>query len=712
MKKKNEFIIEDFNNGLSEEEILEKYKIKKSTLQTYLSQARKRGMEVKTREKAKPKYIPVAEDWNNGLPEEEILEKYNIVKKILQAYLSQARKRGIEVKTREKAKPKYVQIVEDWNNGLPEDEILVKYNMVKQNLQNYLNRARKRGIEVKAREKAKSKELKIVEDWNNGLSEEEILKKYNIKKITLQTYLSQARKRGIEVKAREKAKPKYMQVAEDWNNGLSEEEILVKYNIVKKKLHKYLNRARRKGLEVKVKLKYIQVAKDLDKGLTKEEIMEKYQITPLAFSSLVRKAKKHGVLVVEKTKPKYMQVAEDLDKGLTKEEIMEKYKITPAAFSSLVRKARKNGILIAKKATPKYMQVVEDWNSGLPEEEILVKYKIKSNTFNNYLRLAQKERIEVKTREKAKPKYMQVAEDWNNGLSEEEILKKYNIIKSTLQTYLSRAKKERIEVKARKKVKPKYMEVTEDWNNGLSEEEILKKYNIKKITLQSYLSQARKRGIEVKAREKAKPEYMQVAEDWNNGLSEEKIIFQKDQKRSREKIKESLKLYLPRQVAKRLKISTKTVFDVMDSLNSEERKEVNKAFIRNRPYVFSRVKKLKKDGKSFIEALKSIESNIPLHFLSQLQEVYYNLRLYSYIEKSINKRLYLDETISGKEKEKEYLKGLKETMHLEVISVQIRKKQKEALKNEKSISYDRLCKDFNVRTNFLVDLLGREEKDY
>ena len=710
MKKKIEFIIEDFNNGLSEEEILEKYKIKKSTLQTYLSQARKRGIEVKTREKAKPKYIPVAEDWNNGLPEEEILEKYNIVKKILQSYLSQARKRGIEVKTREKAKPKYVQIVEDWNNGLPEDEILVKYNMVKQNLQNYLNRARKRGIEVKAREKAKSKNLKIVEDWNNGLSEEEILKKYNIKKITLQTYLSQARKRGIEVKAREKAKPKYMQVAEDWNNGLSEEEILVKYNIVKKKLHKYLNRARRKGLEVKVKLKYIQVAKDLDKGLTKEEIMEKYQITPLAFSSLVRKAKKHGVLVVEKTKPKYMQVAEDLDKGLTKEEIMEKYKITPAAFSSLVRKARKNGILIAKKATPKYMQVVEDWNSGLPEEEILVKYKIKSNTFNNYLRLAQKERIEVKTREKAKPKYMKVAEDWNNGLSEEEILKKYNIIKSTLQTYLSRAKKERIEVKARKKVKPKYMEVTENWNNGLSEEEILKKYNIKKITLQSYLSQARKRGIEVKAREKAKPEYMQVAEDWNNGLSEEKIIFQKDQKRSREKIKESLKLYLPRQVAKRLKISTKTVFDVMDSLNSEERKEVNKAFIRNRPYVFSRVKKLKKDGKSVLEALKSIESNIPLQFLSQLQEVYYNLGLYSYIEKSINKRLYLDETISGKEKE--YLKGLKETMHLEVISVQIRKKQKEALKNEKSISYDRLCKDFNVRTNFLVDLLGREEKDY
>ena len=363
-----------------------------------------------------------------------------------------------------------------------------------------------------------------------------------------------------------------------------------------------------------------------------------------------------------------------------------------------------------EKAKPKYILVAEDWNNRLPEEEILEKYNIVKKILQAYLSQARKRGIEVKTREKAKPKYMQVAEDWNNGLSEEEILKKYNIIKSTLQNYLSRARKRGIEVKSREKAKLKYVQIVEDWNNGLSKEEILKKYNIKKSTLQAYLSQARKRGIEVKAKEKAKPKYMEVTEDRNNGLSEEEIIFQKDQKRSREKIKESLKLYLPRQVAKRLKISTKTVFDVMDSLNSEEEKEVNRAFIRNRPYVFSRVKKLKKDGKSVLEALKSIESNIPLHFLSQLQEVYYNLRLYSYIEKSINKRLYLDETISGKEKE--YLKGLKDNMRLEVISVQIRKNQKEALESEKTISYDRLCKEFNVRTSFLVDLLGREEKDY
>ena len=43
----------------------------------------------------------------------------------------------------------------------------------------------------------------IVEDLNNGLSKEEILKKYNIKNSTLQVYLSRAKKEGIEIKARE-----------------------------------------------------------------------------------------------------------------------------------------------------------------------------------------------------------------------------------------------------------------------------------------------------------------------------------------------------------------------------------------------------------------------------------------------------------------------------------------------------------------------------
>ena len=667
MNKKIGFIVEDLNNGLSKEEILKKYNIKKSSLQVYLSIAKKEGMEIKPREKAKPKYMQVVEDWNNGLSEEEILEKYNIINKNLQAYLSQARKRGIEVKIREKAKPKYMLVVEDWNNGLPKEEILEKYNIINKNLQTYLSQARKRGIEVKTREKAKPKYMLVVEDWNNGLPEDEIFEKYNIVKINLQTYLSKARKIGIGIRVREKAKPKYMLVVEDWNNGLPEEEILEKYNLKNSTLQNYLRQARKRGIEVKAEVKV-------------------------------------------KAKPKYMLVVEDWNNGLPEEEILEKYNLKNSTLQTYLSQTRKRGIEVKtrEKAKPKYMLVVEDWNNGLSKEEIMKKYQISSLAFSLLVRRAKKHRILV--REKAKPKYMQVVDDWNNGLLEEEILQKYNIKRRTLQGYLSRVKKEGKEVKARKKTNLKYMQVVDDWNNGLSEKEILQKYNIKKTTFIIYLSRARKEKIEVKAKEKANHKNIKVVEDKNNGLQKNKSKVPDNKKSTRDMIKESLKVYLPRQVAKKLKISNKAVFDVLDSLTPEEEKEVNKAFIRNRPYVFSRVKKLKKEGKSVLEALKCIDREIPLYFLSQLEEVYYILGLYANIEKSINKRIYIDESTS--DKDKNYLHNLKETMHLEVISMKIRKQWKEAKEKGKTISFERLCKEYNVRTSFLIDLLGREERDY
>ena len=535
----------------------------------------------------------------------------------------------------------------------------------------------------------------VTKDWNNGLSEEEILKKYIISKSSLQTYLSKARKQGMQVNKRKRKKrvekkvPKYVIVASEWNNGVNEEEIIKKYNITKATLHKYLNKASKKGIEIKeqeekqAKLDpiYIQISRDWNNGLTKEKIIEKYKISESLLFSHLNYAKKRGIELTrrkrEKPKKKILQyeiIVQEWNNGLSKERIIEKYNIKEGSFYNYLSRARKSGI------------------------------KVKENKEEKIKPSKEGEKPEEKKSKKKIPSYILISQDWNDGISEEKILKKYNVNKKTLQTYLSKAKKNGIEIKEKKS---KYILVTEDWNNGLSEEEILKKYSICKSTLASYLSKARKKGILVTKREKF--EGNKAQENVINESRTNKIQVE-EPNHNREEIKELLKTFLPRQVAKRLKISTKTVFDVMDSLNSEERKEVNKAFIRNRPYIFSRVKKLKKDGKSVLEALKSIESNIPLHFLAQLQEVYYNLGLYSYIEKSINKRLYLDETISGKEKE--YLKGLKDDMHLEVISRQIRKMRKEDLEKGKVISYDRLSREYNVRTSFLVDLLGREEKDY
>lgn len=48
----------------------------------------------------------------------------------------------------------------------------------------------------------------VANAWNNGVSEEGILKKYNIKKSTLKVYLSKARKQGIQVISKEKGNKK------------------------------------------------------------------------------------------------------------------------------------------------------------------------------------------------------------------------------------------------------------------------------------------------------------------------------------------------------------------------------------------------------------------------------------------------------------------------------------------------------------------------
>ena len=154
MQSKYEIIADLWNKGLSEGEIGDKLNIKINTVKFYLREAKVKGIELREFSEKKERvksFVLIAEDWNNGLEEEKILEKYNIKKITLQTYLSKAKKNGIGVKSKvkEKAKPKYMQVVDDWNNGLPEEKILEKYNIKKNTLQTYLNKAKKNGIEVK-----------------------------------------------------------------------------------------------------------------------------------------------------------------------------------------------------------------------------------------------------------------------------------------------------------------------------------------------------------------------------------------------------------------------------------------------------------------------------------------------------------------------------------------------------------------------------------
>ena len=116
MQSKYEIIADLWNKGLSEGEIGDKLNIKINTVKFYLREAKVKGIELREFSEKKERVkslVLIAEDWNNGLPEEKILEKYNIKKSTLQTYLDKAKKNGIEVKHRVKVKAKYMQVVDD-----------------------------------------------------------------------------------------------------------------------------------------------------------------------------------------------------------------------------------------------------------------------------------------------------------------------------------------------------------------------------------------------------------------------------------------------------------------------------------------------------------------------------------------------------------------------------------------------------------------------
>ena len=73
----------------------------------------------------------------------------------------------------------------------------------------------------------------------------------------------------------------------------------------------------------------------------------------------------------------------------------------------------------------------------------------------------------------------------------------------------------------------KYEIIADLWNKGLSEGEIGDKLNIKINTVKFYLREAKVKGIELKEfsekKERVKS-FVLIAEDWNNGLEEEKEI--------------------------------------------------------------------------------------------------------------------------------------------------------------------------------------------
>lgn len=172
------------------------------------------------------------------------------------------------------------------------------------------------------------------------------------------------------------------------------------------------------------------------------------------------------------------------------------------------------------------------------------------------------------------------------------------------------------------------------------------------------------------------------------------------------KMRKLLKLKMPLEVAKILHIPADQVFSEIEAMPEDELKNIKKSFVNNRLNIASNVKDMKSKGKSTGQALTAIERQINGGLVIELAQVYFAMGEFTRATRVMNQILY-SENVSSQLKEK--VRQEKDNLDMEIKASQIRKTFQKYPEESKP-SYDNLCRSFNVRTGFLVNVLGMEER--
>lgn len=183
------------------------------------------------------------------------------------------------------------------------------------------------------------------------------------------------------------------------------------------------------------------------------------------------------------------------------------------------------------------------------------------------------------------------------------------------------------------------------------------------------------------------------------------VAVQKGEGDTSFKIKELLKLKMPLEVAKILHIPAKQVYEVIEAMPEDKAKEVKTAFANNRLNITSNIKALKGIGKSSGQAIKLIEKKVNGGLVIELAQVYFAMGEYDRAIKVMNLVLHDDrvpQSIKSKVSEE------KSNIDMEIKAIKIREAYK---KFKDKPSYDYLCKEYNVRTGFLLNILGMEPRN-
>ena len=339
-----------------------------------------------------------------------------------------------------------------------------------------------------------------------------------------------------------------------------------------------------------------------------------------------------------------------------------------------------------------------------------------------------------------KSKYIQLIELYNSGKTNiEELRKELITTKKTVYTYIYQAQKEGKIVKASKHKEKKrkisqYMQFIELYNLGITNlDELEERLKSPKSSIYSYIHRAQKEGKIVKVskpKKEKKPKvnkYELFVQLYNLGITNVKqlmlelqvsentvyVYMRRAKKEGKifkldinieKSIKKQLITKYPFEVATILNIQPEIVYKYLENLGEQDKKVLQKEILSQniiwKRIRFLKVKYLKNNQEiSVDEALKKIIPRLKETEILQLIKFYYWCGQENIALQTANKIIY-SEDISKEIKQQAELE--KDKLLREILAKKIR--------NRKGTSYSILCKEFNVRNSFVMQVLGREDE--
>ena len=722
------------------------------------------------------KYKQLINLYNSGITDKNRLEELlNLSSGSVNIYINKAYKQGLIKKV--KPKTTFDTLVELYNSGLTDHVLLSKeLGVSQQTIYCYIGKAKKQGLISQANQPSKYE--KLINLYNSGTTDANIIAdKLDLSLKTVYDYINRAFHRGQIQKVYNKPISKYMELVELYNSGTTDVNLLAdKLDLSIKTVYAYISRAlseeliKRVTYKPRAKSEYKHFIALYNSGITDKMLLAgKLGLSEKTVSRYISKASRKNSIkkISDQPKGKYKDLIELYNSGETSPQLLaDRLGISSSTVYRYISIASENGLIEKDSDRPKgkYNELIKLYNSGTTDVKLLAsKLNLSTDAIYAYISKASRNGlIEKKTPNKPKNKYDELIELYNSGITDPKVLAdKLGILIKTVYDYTSKASKQGLIMKKHSNKSKRNNitgisesaldnSITPDINMQSSEpkQEIDKSpnSNVPDVpdvsTPQPVDSSATVRtapsgnGMTIN-----KPQYQHSQKtgilsssdsDLDIYVANTRLVHDTPASSNKEVVHKSIKLEAPNltpkqkieintalqtmyptQASKYLNIPVKTIYDYIDTLPSNKRISLKTSILKTN-LVWNALKKeqekMNKDGKkiSTSEALMNVVPNLKEIHQIDLIHLYFwmsNSKTQAYaMANKIARNPFYSEGLRIKANSE--LKVLKDEVLITQILAEVRTKLE---KYGTMPSYSYLCDKYNVRISFLVQLLGREE---